>query len=74
MKIDPQFLVEITELSRKYRVLINGCGCCGSPSLEALPASGKYYKMKDGSGYGELKWFESDKDVEWAKDDIEVGL
>ena len=27
------FLKELTELSNKYKVIIHGCGCMGSPSL-----------------------------------------
>lgn len=29
------FLVELGQLSQKYGVIIAGCGCCGSPYLEA---------------------------------------
>ena len=29
------FLAELTELSKKYRILIGGCGCCGSPYLQS---------------------------------------
>lgn len=27
------FLEELTALTRKHRIAIGGCGCCGSPSL-----------------------------------------
>ena len=27
------FLKELTELTKKYGIYINGCGCCGSPYL-----------------------------------------
>lgn len=26
-----EFLKELTELSEKYNIYIQGCGCCGSP-------------------------------------------
>ena len=32
------FLQELTELSQKYGFYIEGCGCCGSPSLSATPS------------------------------------
>lgn len=28
------FLAELTLLTRKYGIRINGCGCCGSPWIE----------------------------------------
>jgi len=28
-----EFLKELSELTRKYRIAIGGCGCCGSPFL-----------------------------------------
>ena len=34
-----KFLEELTELTKKYGIQINGCGCCGSPYLETLDDS-----------------------------------
>jgi hypothetical protein len=28
------FLKELTELTKKYKLTICGCGCCGSPSID----------------------------------------
>lgn len=36
------FLQELTTLSDKYEIYIEGCGCCGSPWLNDLK-SGKSY-------------------------------
>lgn len=30
---DEAFIEELTALSKKYRVIIGGCGCCDSPYL-----------------------------------------
>ena len=32
-EIIEEFLQELTKLSKKYKIYINGCGCCGSPYL-----------------------------------------
>lgn len=31
---EQEFLKELTNLSHKYKIFVDGCGCCGSPSLE----------------------------------------
>ncbi|MCR6116654.1 hypothetical protein HXA31_20205 [Salipaludibacillus agaradhaerens] len=31
MSKNEQFLKELSELSRKHKMYIGGCGCCGSP-------------------------------------------
>lgn len=65
------FLMELEALSRKYKIQISGCGCCGSPSLfdlqekELAPEAG--YAMPCGRsdfGWtypGEYSW-NKDKD------------
>lgn len=36
-KIDLQgFLTELGELSKRYGIVIGGCGCCGSPYLDYM--------------------------------------
>ena len=30
------FLIDLTKLSLKHRIIISGCHCCGSPWLETL--------------------------------------
>lgn len=43
------FLTELTFLSNKYGVKIEGCGCCGSPFLAEIEAGAidGYYKVND---------------------------
>lgn len=49
---DSNFLKELEALTRKYKVAIGGCGCCGSPWLNDLPEKkltpsyGYYYDDK----------------------------
>lgn len=36
------FLADLTEVSRKHGIKIEGCGCCGSPYLEECASTGEY--------------------------------
>lgn len=53
-KIDPvkqeAFLKELSALTRRYRISIGACGCCGSPWLYHAPSNrrGKYECEEDG--------------------------
>lgn len=51
------FLRELTALSREHGVIITGCGCCGSPSLEHMDCSNPL------SGYGEGR----SSEIEWLE-------
>lgn len=41
------FLAELEVLSRKYGVIVGGCGCCGSPWV----GEAKESKLGEGWGY-----------------------
>ena len=56
-----KFLMELTELTKKYDISIGGCGCCGSPYLK---------RVDNGKTIGEfLSWniqeekYEADNDL-----------
>lgn len=42
------FLQELTALSDKYEIYIEGCGCCGSPWLNDLQAGKNYDNLTYG--------------------------
>lgn len=46
------FLKELAALSFKHKIIIEGCGCCGSPRLENRPADMKegVYESFDNDG------------------------
>ena len=52
------FLADLAELTRKYRITIDGCGCCDSPYLSDIAASRDEsilsYVYKVGSDGGNL--------------------
>lgn len=50
------FLEALTELSKKHKIIIEGCGCCGSPTLQALESEGEYDHEQDAMS-----------DFEWIK-------
>lgn len=57
MKNEKAFVKELTELSKKYKIIIGGCGCCGSPFLSEMEnENGQYYKVRG-------------KDIDWLDDD-----
>ena len=42
------FLQELTALSDKYEIYIEGCGCCGSPWLNDIKAGKNYDNLTYG--------------------------
>jgi hypothetical protein len=63
---EKQFIIGLEKLSRKTGVIVEGCGCCGSPSLRTLdisdmpPEAGYAF----GAGMCEVAWLSpSDKAV-----------
>lgn len=50
-----QFLQELTELTKKYRIDIAGCGCCGSPILSDAETTRGIYLIDD-----------DDKNLRWT--------
>jgi hypothetical protein len=52
------FLEELTALSKKHGLIIWGCGCCASPSIEELESEEKegYSYSTEGTFCGKLEW------------------
>jgi hypothetical protein len=51
-----EFLAELTALSRKFDIGIEGCGCCGSPSLFGIAAADKSGEYHTDSEFDYLTW------------------
>jgi hypothetical protein len=43
-----KFLKELSALSRRYKIKIGGCGCCGSPWLADVEGRGGKYESNGG--------------------------
>ena len=54
------FLVELTELTRKHSIQVEGCGCCGSPGLG---------RLKPGEESGHYGNTGGSRDFEWIVDE-----
>lgn len=55
------FLKELTALTQKYKIQIEGCGCCGSPWLSEVSIKNKAigYEVQadlDGRKHTKLTW------------------
>ena len=55
------FLAELSLLSNKYKIIIDGCGCCGSPYLVSI------------HNYDTIVYEEIDDSIK-AKSKIKLGI
>lgn len=37
-----EFTAKVTKLTKQYKIVIAGCGCCGSPYLYEMDRDGEY--------------------------------
>jgi hypothetical protein len=61
---EESFIKELEQLSRKYKIVVSGCGCCGSPYLYPL----KLEASHDDAGYAyedQLMWISKNDVYEW---------
>lgn len=65
----PEFLRELSELTKKYKIAIAGCGCCGSPYIctewpEDDDFNRCHYRVGkfDGDGYNNLEFVDTPAD------------
>jgi len=65
-KID--FLIGLARLTRETGIAISGCGCCGSPSIDAVEPGALTDSAGYGYGYaGEVLWVSQASDHDWDK-------
>lgn len=57
-----EFLRELSALTRKHKITIGGCGCCGSPFLDSL---------KDGDGDGKYM-IRDNENLRWKSDNANI--
>ena len=56
---EKEFLIGLTELTRKTGIAISGCGCCSSPYLIEAPGVDDP-KSGYGKGAADVKWLYPD--------------
>ena len=56
------FVRELSELSRKHKIIIGACGCCYSPFLLDLEKDGQYEIRERNNGeFDDLNWEPTEK-------------
>lgn len=50
------FLKELTQLSQKYGIKVEGCGCCGSPALTPIKPEAMNNCYEVDGGNENLTW------------------
>ena len=70
-----EFLIGLTELTRKTGIEICGCGCCGSPTLNAAEGLGRPesgYAQCSGQCDSEVKWVSRCDEWDWERHAAEI--
>ena len=64
---EQQFMIGLTELTRKTGMIIAGCGCCGSPYINRIVEE-DLLDEQAGYGYGytgEVSWISPSDKYDW---------
>lgn len=67
-----EFLLALTELTRKYGISVGGCGCCGSPWLDVdadVRDSRSGYCHTDGN---EVRWIAPSNEDDWEEHSYKI--
>jgi len=65
-----EFMIGLTELTRKTGIVIGGCGCCGSPWLQDADANTALEDQRSGYGYGfqeSVSWISPLDKYDWER-------
>ena len=63
-----EFMIGLEKLTRETGIIINGCGCCGSPSLDEA-SDAELHDPEAGYGYGyagEVAWISRANNYDWT--------
>jgi hypothetical protein len=63
-----EFLIGLTELTRRTGVVIGGCGCCGSPFIDEVKHTATVDDPLAGYGYGfsgGVHWISPTDNYDW---------
>ena len=63
------FIIELTALTRKHGISIEGCGCCNSPRLEAADTSDE---RSGYSNYDHLQWVAPSNKWGWEREKARI--
>lgn len=64
-----EFLIGLTKLTRATGIVISGCGCCGSPNLDAIEDE-SLSEDRSGYGYGDhgkVEWLAPCDASDWER-------
>ena len=65
---EENFIKELTALSKKYKVIIGGCGCCGSPYVSACDIDKDKFVNEAGYSYDDYLDWQSPGSYGWDDD------
>ena len=66
------FLIGLERLSRETGIVIDGCGCCGSPRMKAVSDMPPEAGYAFGAGQCDVAWVSPDDAYDWEHDSQKI--